>query len=132
MYWKQTFVRILALSVGISYGVGAFLMLLVPQWFFEHMGNYPPYNQHYVGDAGSFLLVLGLMLLWAVRNPARHHIMITLVGIGSLCHATNHVLEDVITNPSSVSIVNIFLYYMLAIALLLAGWWASRFSGSSL
>lgn len=126
MYWKQTFVRVIALSVGISYVVAAFLMLLAPQWFFEYLGNYPPYNQHYVGDAGSTLLVLGLMLLWAVRSPARHHIMITLAGVGSLVHAANHIAEDVIINPSSISITKIVLLFVLAIALLLAGWWASR------
>ena len=48
--------------------------------------------------------------------------MILLVGVGSLIHATNHVVEDFITNPSNASITSNVLLFVVAFALLLAAW----------
>lgn len=123
MNWKQAYVRSIAVAAGVSYLAAALTLLLAQDWFFNNtFGNYPPYNRHYMGDAGSFVGVLGLMLLWAARDPARHWEMILLAGVGSLVHATNHVIEDFITNPSSASVANNVLLFVLAIALLLAAW----------
>ena len=79
----------------------------------------------------SFVLVLGLMLLWAVRDPIRHRAMIALAGIGSLIHAMNHVIEDFITNPSISSISNNILLFVLAFALLLAALWMAQPQGQT-
>ena len=122
MNWKQTYARAIAVSVGVAYLVAALTLLLAQDWFFNTIGNYPPYNRHYMGDAGSFVSVLGLLLLWAVRDLARHWAMILLAGVGSLLHATNHVIEDFITNPSTASITSNILLFVLAFAMLLAAW----------
>ena len=125
MNWKQTYARSIAVVLGLFNMVLALALLFAPRWFFENIGNYPPFNRHYLGDTGSFLLVLGLMLLLAARDPARHRVMIVLVGVGSLVHAMNHTVEDLITNPSTSSIVNLVLLYVLPLALLLAARWAN-------
>jgi len=124
MNWKQSYVRSIAVAVGVAYVASALGLLLAPGWFFDNIGNYPPFNRHFMGDAGSFLLPLGLGLLWAARDTARHRAIIALVGIGSLVHAMNHVIEDFITNPSPFSITNNILLFVLALALL-AAWWAN-------
>jgi hypothetical protein len=126
MNWKQIYVRTIAVVIGLSYVASALALLLTPEWFLDNIGNYPPFNRHYLGDTGSFLLVLGLMLLWAARDPARDPVMIALVGVGSLVHAMNHIVEDFITNPSTSSIVNNVLLFVLSFALLLAARWANE------
>jgi hypothetical protein len=122
MNWKQTYARSVAVSVGVAYLVAAVTLLLAQDWFFTSIGNYPPYNRHYMGDAGSFVSVVALMLLWAARDLARYWAMILLAGVGSLLHASNHVIEDFITNPSTASITSNILLFVLAFALLLAAW----------
>jgi hypothetical protein len=126
MNWKQIYVRTIAVVIGLFYVASALALLLTPEWFLDNIGNYPPFNRHYLGDTGSFLLVLGLMLLWAARAPARDPVMIALVGVGSLVHAMNHIVEDFITNPSTSSIVNNLLLFILSFALLLAARWANE------
>lgn len=125
MNWKQSYARSMAVAGGVFYVGVALLLLFAPVWFFDNVGNYPPYNRHYEGDAGSFTLALGLMLLWAARDTVRHRAMIALVGVGSLVHAMNHVVEDFITNPSAFSMANNVVLFVFAFALLLAAWWAN-------
>lgn len=123
MNWKQAYARSITVAVGVAYVMVAVALLLAQDWFFNNsFGNYPPYNRHYMGDAGSFVSVVGLMLLWATRDLARYWTMILLAGVGSLIHAGNHVIEDFITNPSTASITNSVLLFVLAFALLLAAW----------
>ena len=130
MNWKQVYARSIAVAVGVSY-LAALALLLAQDWFFNNtFGNYPPYNRHYMGDAGSFVSVVGLMLLWAARDLARHWAMILLAGVGSLVHAANHVIEDFISNPSNASVANNVLLFVLAFAMLLAAW-AAKTSADS-
>lgn len=130
MNWKEAYARSIAVAVGVAYLVAALTLLLSQDWFFNNVGNYPPYNRHYMGDAGSFVSVLGLMLLWAARDLPRYWVMILLAGVGSLIHATNHVIEDFITNPSSASIASNILLFVVAFALLF-GAWAAKTSAVS-
>ena len=131
MNWKHAYARSIAVAVGVSYLAAALALLLAQDWFFNNsFGHYPPYNRHYMGDAGSFVGVVGLMLLWATRDLARYWAMILLAGVGSLVHATNHVIEDMITNPSNASIANNTLLFVLAFAILLAAWASKSSAGS--
>ena len=124
MKWRQSYIRSVLVAVGLFYMVTAGLLLLAPLWFFENVGDYPPYNRHFIGDAGSFMLALGLVLLWAVRDPIRYRPMIAIVGAASLVHAINHIIDDFILNPSTFSIMSNMALFIIAFAILLAAWWA--------
>lgn len=84
------FIQILTLIVGLSFLLTALALLAVPQWFFENVGYHPPYNRHYMGDAAAFLLPLGIGLVLAARDPARHRLIIGLATISGLVHTFNH------------------------------------------
>lgn len=126
MNWngKRAYVRSALVASGLFYLITAAALVFAPVWFFDNIGNYPPYNRHYQGDAGTFVLGLGLILLWAWRDPARYRAMIALVGVGSLAHACNHVIDDFILNPSALSIGNNVVLFIFAAAQFLAAWWA--------
>ena len=81
---------IVALS-GLAYGLSGAALLLVPTWFFQHIGYFPPYNQHYEGDLGAFLLALGVGLIFAASDPARHRLVVRIAALGSLLHTGNHI-----------------------------------------
>jgi hypothetical protein len=49
-----------------------------------------------MGDAGTFTLPLGLALLWAVRHPARHPLIIAAGLTVNLLHALNHIYDEVL------------------------------------
>jgi hypothetical protein len=87
------FVRAVVLLNAISYLATGLLLLLTPEWFFANVGNFPPFNRHYAGDLGSFLLALGGGLLFAARRPRAHVGMIGVAAAAGSIHALNHVLD---------------------------------------
>jgi hypothetical protein len=77
-------------------------LLFAPVWFYENIGNFPPYNRHFLGDAGAFLLPWGIGLLLAARQPAAHRSLIGLAAIAALIHALNHAYDDwLVASPLS-------------------------------
>lgn len=123
--WRQSYIQSTLVAGGIFYIAVAAVLLFAPLWFYESIAMYPPYNRHFMGDAGSFMLGLGLTLAWAVRNPIRYRAMIAIVGIASLVHAINHIIDDFILNPTTFSILGNIALFIIAFAILLAAWWAA-------
>lgn len=75
---------------GVFYMLAGLALLFAPAWFFDKIGPFPPFNRHYMGDLGSFLLPMGVGLLLAARDPARQRLLIGLMIAGSLLHTANH------------------------------------------
>ena len=88
--------RTLVLLGGLLYVFIGAGLLFAPEWFFSNVGTFPPFNRHYMGDLGSFLLPLGIGLLIAARDPLRHRSLILVAAIGSLLHAINHVYDAIL------------------------------------
>jgi hypothetical protein len=79
--------------VGLVNTAAAIGLLFAPRWFYENVGDFPPYNRHYAGDAGTFLLPVGIALVLVSRRPWDHP---WVVGIGasvSVLHAANHAYD---------------------------------------
>jgi hypothetical protein len=91
---RESFVRAAVVAGGLLYLITGLTQLFMPAWFFENVGNFPPYNRHYIGDLGTFSLGLGIALLWAVRNPLQHRLLIGCAALVSLLHALNHAYDD--------------------------------------
>ncbi len=97
---SQRMLQILVGALGVIHVAGGLALLFAPQWFFDNIGNYPPFNQHYMGDAGSFLTAIGVGLLWAARNPARYRALIGVALISNVLHLINHMYDDLIVSAS--------------------------------
>jgi hypothetical protein len=119
---KTAFVRAALVAGSALYLVTGAALLFAPEWFFQNIGTFPPFNRHYLGDAGSFLLPLGLALLWAARNPAEHWLLTGFAALGSLVHALNHTYDD-LTGGAPMLGQTIPLY-IFAIGLILAAVWS--------
>jgi hypothetical protein len=98
-------------------------LLLAPAWFFATIGPYAPFNRHYMGDLGSFLLPLGLGLLWAAFNPARHRALLAVAAGGNILHALNHIYDAVLAGASLEHWLVDTLPLVLAALLLLPALW---------
>jgi hypothetical protein len=97
---KWDVVRVVVLVGGVFYTLTGLALLLAPQWFFDNIGTFPPFNRHYEGDLGSFLLALGLALIVAARDPLRHRLLIACAAAGSLLHAANHIYDDLVAGSA--------------------------------
>lgn len=87
------FIQVVVGFASLIYFLTGVALLLFPHWFFENIGNFPPFNRHYSGDLGAFLLPLGLGLLFSVRTPYEHRSLIGIVALASLLHALNHAYD---------------------------------------
>jgi hypothetical protein len=87
------FVQTVLLLNGVVYLATGLALLLAPEWFFANVGNFPPFNRHYEGDLGSFLLALGAGLLYALRYPAAQAGVLGVAAAGGTLHALNHAVD---------------------------------------
>ena len=93
---SRVWVRGVALVGGIFYIFVGLALLFAPVWFFETIGNFPPFNRHYMGDLGGFILPIGIGLLIAARDPARHWTLVGVVVAANVLHAINHIYDAII------------------------------------
>jgi len=83
-------VKAVVFIVGLSDFLAGAALLLAPQWFFDHIGTYPPYSPHFLGDAGAFLTPVGAALILAATNPVKYRSLVALGTIVSVLHFLNH------------------------------------------
>jgi hypothetical protein len=101
---RQSFVRTAVVAGGLLYTLTGLALLFAPDWFYTNVGDYPPFNRHYQGDLGSFLLPLGIALLWAARRPAQHRSLIAFTAAGSVLHGLNHIYDDLILQSPNLDV----------------------------
>ena len=116
--------QLIVALAGVSNLLAGVALLVAPAWFFQHIGTFGPFNRHYEGDLGAFLLPLGIGLLFAARDPSRSSLVVWVAAMGSLLHACNHVYEAVI-QPTSLGQWLAQPVALLVLAVLLI-WAASR------
>lgn len=93
-------VKALVFIVGLSNVFAGAVVLLAPRWFFDNIGNFPPFSRHYLGDAGAYILPLGIALLIAARDPLKYRSLIYLGAGAGLLHFLNHVYGSVTAHES--------------------------------
>lgn len=116
---KLTLVRIGVLFGGLFYTWSGAALIVAPEWFFNTFGYFPPFNRHYAGDAGTFLLPLGIGLLLTARTPARHIGIIAIAAGISVLHVLNHLYDDLLIGNISHLLTDILPLLSVGIVLLL-------------
>jgi hypothetical protein len=107
-------VQVLVAAGGVFYTLTGAALLFAPLWFYTYIGNYPPFNRHYAGDLGSFLLPLGFALLIAARKPLHHRLLVAYTAAGSLLHSLNHLYDDLAgPTPDPLETTLLFLFSLL-------------------
>jgi hypothetical protein len=84
--------RLIAIVAGIGTAGTGLWAFAAPQSFYD-FATYPPYSKHFVHDAGSFLIGLGLVLLFAAY--AKGVLFAALAGnaIGAWFHWISHLMD---------------------------------------
>ena len=91
----MTFGRVVVALNGAVYFLTGIALLFAPQWFFDNIGTFAPFNRHYMGDLGGFLLALGGILLLALWMPAWQPGALAIAAVGGTLHALNHAVDAV-------------------------------------
>jgi hypothetical protein len=111
---------------GVGYTLIGLALILTPQWFFDNVGPFAPFNRHYEGDLGTFILPMGLGLLFAMREPAQHHLFLAVAAGASLLHAANHLYEALTGSTPPDRVVQDTAPLISLGLLLLTSWWGTR------
>ncbi len=120
-------IRWVLVALGVVNVVTGLALLLLPNQFFATVAPYAPYNRHFLGDAGAFVLALGAGLLWAARQPGRERGIVAVAALGSALHAANHLLDDALGASASSARLLTNTIPLTVQALTLAWcWWAAR------
>jgi hypothetical protein len=112
------FTQIVVGLAGVAYLLTGIALLFAPAWFFVAIGHFQPFNRHYEGDLGSFLLPLGIGLLVAARDPARNIWVIRVAAFGSLLHVLNHIYDALFYSSPPGAFLQIALLLILALLLI--------------
>jgi hypothetical protein len=121
----QRFPKMVGIVMGISVLVPGLWAMFAPESFFENLGKFEPYNQHFIQDIGAFQIGLGAVLLLATLRGDLTSLTIALLGtgIGAAAHAVSHVIgRDLGGRPG----LDIPMFTTSAVLLLVAGVWQHR------
>ncbi len=118
--WTQV---VIALAGILHIAIGV-LQLFAPLWFFEHIGDFAPFNRHYIGDLGAFTAPLGIGLLVAARNPYAYRAVVGIAALANLLHVLNHLYDDWLNATWLPEHLLTEIVPLFAVAVLLgAAWW---------
>ena len=108
---------------GLGYLLTGLTQLFAPRWFFDTIGPFPPFNRHYMGDLGAFILAVGVGLLAASPAPARHRMLVGCAALASVLHVLNHLYDDLLSSGWSAGHFLSETLPLLLLGLLLAAVW---------
>ena len=110
-------VRLVLLVVGISQlavGVWAFV---APGSFYDVVATFPPQNDHFLKDVGSWNVALGLAAVIAARTPSWQRGMLGVLAIQYSLHAVSHAIDVGQATPESKGVSTLVLQVIGAVVL---------------
>lgn len=93
--------------------------LIAPGAFYDTIAPYPPENDHFLKDVGSWQVALGAAALYAVRRPAWRAPMLAILALQYGLHAISHAIDVGQSEPEWQGPVALVL--LVAATLALAG-----------
>lgn len=103
---------------GVQLATGL-LMAIDPGTFFEEIGPYGVQNDHYIRDAATFTLALGMVLTVAAFRPRWRVAAIAGALFQFALHAINHLVDIGEADPERLGPTN---FVLLALGAALLGW----------
>ena len=97
---RERVVATATLVLGVvQVGLGLW-MALAPRSFFDSIGGFGSYNDHYLRDVSTFYLALGIGLIVASRRPSRRVPVLGVALLQYAFHVVNHVVDVGDADPS--------------------------------
>jgi hypothetical protein len=122
---KPIWITVVLFVIGATSIANGIAMFLIPQvWFFRLVPGVPEtgaFNAHLVADGGTFYTAVGIGLLIASMDPARHVSAVIVAAVANLMHSILHLSSHAIGILSLdhlfTEIMGIYLPTILLIAI---------------
>lgn len=86
---RLALVSAVTVVAGLLYLMVGMSQLLQPEWYFANLGGFPPYNRLVIGQLGSVLLPLGVLMVIASQNPSSNRMIISLGAASAVLMTLN-------------------------------------------
>lgn len=114
---------VLLISGITQLAVGAWAFV-APDSFYDVVATYPPYNDHFLKDIGSWNVALGLAAIHAARTPSWQKGMCGVLAVLYALHALSHAIDLDQGEPHSASVAT--LVSQIVAALIFAALYAKE------
>ena len=81
------------LVAGLSQLLLGAWAFLSPETFYDAIASYPPQNDHFLKDVGSWQVALGAAAVIASRTPSWHVGMLAVLAVQYGLHAVSHAID---------------------------------------
>ena len=85
--------RVMALVAVVFWTAFGGWALLAPASFYEQVATFPPYNPHFLHDAGAFMLGLAATVALALRWSGALSVALAGTAVAGVLHAISHVVD---------------------------------------
>ena len=85
---------------GLAQILPGILAFVAPGGFYDALAGYPPENDHFIRDLGSWQIALGAAALFAARRPAWRTPMLAILALQYALHTVSHVVDVGDTDPA--------------------------------
>jgi hypothetical protein len=83
-------IAILAIAFWCGTGLWAFVS---PASFYEVAAVFPPYNAHFLRDAGAFMFGLGAAVALALRPAGALFVVLAAGAVAGVLHVISHIVD---------------------------------------
>jgi peptidoglycan/LPS O-acetylase OafA/YrhL len=73
---------------------------VAPGAFYDGIASYPPENDHFIRDLGSWQIALGVLALIAVRRHSLRAPVLLVLALQYVLHAISHIIDVNDTDPA--------------------------------
>jgi hypothetical protein len=86
-------VTIVIAIVGVSQILTGLVAFLLPGTFYDVVAGYPPYNEHFLMDVGSWQIALGALAVYGARRPDWRVGLLGLLALQYVLHLIPHLIH---------------------------------------
>jgi hypothetical protein len=98
---QDRFVRAAVVVLALFWLGSGIWLVAAPHSFYKELATFPPYNRHFLHDAGVFSTALGACLLGALVWGDALSVVLGGVAVGSVLHVGSHLVDSDLGGRSS-------------------------------
>ena len=105
------------LVAGLSHLLLGTWAFLSPGTFYDAIATYPPQNDHFLKDVGSWQVALGAAAIIAARTPGWQRGMLAVLAVQYGLHAISHAIDLDQADPEAVGTATLVALSAAAVVL---------------
>jgi hypothetical protein len=103
---------------GLSQLALGLYQAIAPRSFFDFLGTFGAYNDHYIRDTSTFYVALGIVALLAAARASWRPAVVAFAALQYVLHTVNHIVDAGDARPTSLGVFDAVSLGVLGLALI--------------